>query len=410
LKYWAPLLHIYQPPTQEVEVLKRINEECYKPLFTMLKRNNYARISLNINGILIDLLEEYGLHETIEMLKDLVYNGIVEIVGTAKFHPLLPLIPEKEMIHQIDLNEELNEKVFGKKWVKRGFFPPEMAISEDVLKVIANKGYHWVILSGIACPEEWPTKKIYKTKNGLRVFFRDDVISNEISFQTINADQFIKKVKTLYESNGSEEDYYFITAMDGETFGHHIRNYETTFLEKALLLADKDPEIKMFISDLQKIFPTGGEIIPKPSSWSTTFKDMEQNIPYPLWKHPNNPVHKQQYRMFRALDALISLCDEHKTSTNESFVLKYRTARYFYDEGIYSCPLWWASMRPSWDPTLIYKGANLLLLSALNAQLALTYLRVSEGDEIFDRFIDYHHKLLSEITKQTANLLNVRTY
>jgi len=322
------------------------------------------------------------------------------------------LIPDKEVKRQIILNEELNEKIFGKKWVKRGFFPPEMAISDDVLKVIADLGYHWVILSGIACPEDWPTNKIYKMKSGMnsgiRVFFRDDVISNEISFQTIDAEQFIKKVKEIYDP---EEDHYIITAMDGETFGHHIRNYETTFLEKAIVMADKDPDIKIvFISDLERIFPVGSEIMPKPSSWSTTFKDMEQNIPYPLWKHPNNPVHKQQYRMLRALDVLISLCDEHKISTNESFQLKYRTARYFYDEGIYSCPLWWASMRPSWDPTLIYKGANLLLLSALNAQLALTYLRVSEGDEIFDRFIDYHHRLLSEITKQTANLLNVRTY
>ena len=25
--YWAPLLHIYQPPTQEIEILRRIDKE-----------------------------------------------------------------------------------------------------------------------------------------------------------------------------------------------------------------------------------------------------------------------------------------------------------------------------------------------------------------------------------------------
>ena len=95
---------------------------------------------------------------------------------------------------------------------------------------------------------------------------------------------------------------------------------------------------------------------------------------------------------------------------NPEFILKYQTARYFYDRGIYSCPMWWASLRPSWDPILIHKGANMMLLSGMNAQLALISIGASEGDEVYDRFIDYYHKLLSEIVRQTANLKNLRTF
>lgn len=407
--YWAPLLHIYQPPTQEIDVLKRIDEECYKPLFKMLARNPEIKITLNINGVLLDLLNDFGLNDTIKMLVDLVNKGIVEIVGTAKYHPLLPLIQEKEVIRQIQLNEETNKKYFGDKWQHGGFFPPELAISDNVLKIIAYEGYQWVIAAGIACPDSWPYDKINSTEDNLLVFYRDDIVSNEISFNKITAEQFIERIKEMYET----ESYYIITAMDGETFGHHIRNYEVEFLEKALKLANSDEEIEVvLISDLIDCFPVKGITKPLASSWSTSDKDLALNIPYPLWKHPNNPVHKVQYRMLRALDELINLCDEYypQSDKNPEFVLKYQTARYFYDRGLYSCPMWWASLRPSWDPILIHKGANMMLLSGMNAQLALISIGASEGDEVYDRFIDYYHKLLSEIVRQTANIKNLRTF
>jgi hypothetical protein len=114
--------------------------------------------------------------------------------------------------------------------------------------------------------------------------------------------------------------------------------------------------------------------------------------------------------MLRALDDLINLCDQNRTSDNSEFQDKYVTARYFYDRGIYSCPLWWGSLKPSWSPTLIYKGVHILLLSALNAQLALVHLKISEGDVIFDRFIDYHHRLLSELVNISTRLSDLRTF
>ena len=77
--YWAPLLHIYQPPTQEIDVLKRIDKECYKPLFSMMEEHENAKFSLNINGILVELLYEYGLGDTMDLIKNLVSENKVEV-------------------------------------------------------------------------------------------------------------------------------------------------------------------------------------------------------------------------------------------------------------------------------------------------------------------------------------------
>ncbi|TFG19847.1 MAG: hypothetical protein EU533_06485, partial [Promethearchaeota archaeon] len=181
--YWAPLLHIYQPPTQEIEVLKRIDKECYKPLFTLIEDYENAKFCLNVNGILIELFYEFGLEDTMELLKNLVSELKVEIVGTGKFHPILPLIPPSEAYHQIQMNEELNRRIFGDGWQKNGFFPPEMAISPEVARSIKELGYKWVIMSGIACPEDWPYDKIYTNTDNLQLFFRDDILSNKISFK-----------------------------------------------------------------------------------------------------------------------------------------------------------------------------------------------------------------------------------
>ena len=86
--YWAPLLHIYQPPTQDPKVLRIIDKECYKPLFSMLQDFDNVKFSLNINGILIELFYEFGLSDTMDLLKNLISETKIEIVGTAKFHPI----------------------------------------------------------------------------------------------------------------------------------------------------------------------------------------------------------------------------------------------------------------------------------------------------------------------------------
>ncbi|MFX1256578.1 MAG: hypothetical protein ACFFAN_01865 [Promethearchaeota archaeon] len=405
--FWAPLLHIYQPPTQEIEILKLINKECYKPLFSMLEEHNNAKFCLNINGVLIELFYEFGLEDTMELVKNLVSENKLEILGTGIYHPILPLIPKKEVYRQIQKNEEINRKEFGNSWQRKGFFPPELAISSKIAKIVYELGYKWVIQSGIACPVEnngidWPYDKIYRSPNGLQLFFRDDILSNKISFNKLTAKVFVKDIKTMYRNKKIDykDDTYILTAMDGETFGHHIKNYEKTFLGRSLeLIAEQDDIEIIFISDLDCHFPIDKKsIIPKQSSWSTTYDDLLKNIPFPLWKHPDNDVHKYYWKIVKSLNKLINLADNLDLTENWEIENYYNTARYFYDRGLYSCPVWWAnSQRGTWSPNLIYKGLEFLLRAALNAQMALVNAGKDEGDGYFDSISYYHGLLLMEL-------------
>ncbi len=404
--FWAPFLHFYQPPTQDVHVLKEINETCYEPLFQMLLDNPDFKCTFNINTILLDLLTDHGLDHTIDLLKEIVAKKQIEIVGSGKFHPILPLIPKQEVLHQIEIQENDLKRVFP-GWQKGGFFPPEMAISPGIASLLAQEGYKWVISSGIACPSEWPFDKIYQnTEGNMNLFFRDDVVSNEISFKKISVEFFIEKLKVLYGS-----PHYIITAQDGETFGHHIKDYEKTFLEQAMRTAIEDKDIELvFISDLPAHFKAGGKIRPTASSWSTSQADLDYNNPYPLWNHPDNPVHRVQFKFLKNIFELVYQLEGNAGCKN---VQEATTARYFLDRGLHSCQLWWASARPMWSPNMILKGAELLLRAAFNARLGIIdsfqqKSAIAESEENFDQASQYYSLLLQEITKMEQVIVGKR--
>ena len=407
--YWAPLLHMYQPTFQDRSVLRQIDKECYKPLLSMFEEHDNIKISLNINAVLIEMLYEFDLRDTIEILQNLVSSNKIEITGTAKFHPILPLIPQKESERQIEINEEILRKEFN-QWERGGFFPPEMSINSQVAKYIRELGYKWVIASGIACPVDWPTDQIYTSPNGLLLFFRDDILSNKIAFNNITAKGFFEEITGMAKDNKEikQKDKYIITAMDSETFGHHIKKFERIFLSKVFELINNQKEIKIeFISDLSKFFPINKEkIFPKDSSWSTSYDDMKADVPYPLWDHPDNKVHTLYWKIVRSLNNLMNLIDNLELDQNGDAERHIDTSRWFFDRGICSDTTWWGNPdRGIWSPNLIYKGIELLMKSALNAQLALVQANQSDiGEGYFDSISFYHNLLLMELYSITKEL------
>lgn len=394
--YWAPFLHLYQPPTQDHHVLKEINDTCYEPLLNMLLEHPEFKVTFNVNAVLFDLLEDHGLSHTTGLVRELVGRRQVDIVGTGKYHPILPLVPRKEVINQVTMQETDLATLFP-GWERRGFFAPEMAVSPGIASLLARSGYRWLLSSGIACASEWPYDRIYQSPEGLLLFFRDDVISNEISFQKTSVEFFLDKLRVLYKTK-----HYIITAQDGETFGHHVPHYEKTFLEKAMTGAVEDPDIEIcWISDLPALFPVTTSIRLIPSSWSTSQADLDYNAPYPLWNHPDNPVHRIQYKFLKNVLELVYLLEDNVTNGK---VQEARTARFFLDKGLHSCPFWWASMRPMWSPNMIMKGAELLLRAAFNARIGLIDAVTSNGtvshsEQLFDQVSQYYSMLLMEITR-----------
>jgi predicted glycosyl hydrolase (DUF1957 family) len=365
--YFSFLLHIYQPPIQIPPVIKQIVNESYKPIINALRDHPEAKITLNINGTLTEQLNDYGYTDIIEDIAILASRGQIEFTASGKFHPLLPLIPAPEIRRQIELNNETNLRFFGTVYKTRGFFPPEMAISEEVLAVVRKMGYDWIIMSGIANTlQEFPTTFISKHPNELKLIFRDDYISIDCAFDKINnVDKFIER---LYYKHTSE-DYYVILAMDGETFGHHVKHAINNFLIPLWDTLPHRQDIKMnTISQIIDKFPVREVQNPRDSSWSTMHSDLLHDVPFPLWFDPNNEIHMEQHRFFMYALTLIHLSGKYRDCMDPEKKSIFDNARNLLDRGIHSCQQWWASKRPWYSPDMILRGLNEILMASVNAK------------------------------------------
>src|SRR3990172_241364 len=229
--YWALLLHFYQPPTQLPHVLRQIARESYRPLIRLLADHPHVKVTVNINAVLSETLVDGAHQDVVEGLAWLADRGQIEFTGSAKYHAILPLIPEAETRRQIRANEATNRRYFGEVYVPRGFFPPEMCYSDRILGPVVDAGHEWMVLSGVACHAQWPVDVVY-AGNPLDApicfVFRDDVLSNEVSFQNIDSTRFLERLRDLGRKNPG--DTYVVTAMDAETYGHHIKGWEQAFL------------------------------------------------------------------------------------------------------------------------------------------------------------------------------------
>jgi len=368
--YFAFLFHIYQPPVQIPIVVKQIVNESYRPIIDALRTHPEAKITLNINGTLTEQLNDFGYNDIIEGITSLASKGQVEFTGSGKFHPLLPLIPGPEIKRQIQLNEETNRQFFGDVFKPKGFFPPEMAISESVLSAVQQMDYDWIIMSGIANTlPEFPTTNVSQHQNGLKFIFRDDYISIDCAFDKINTvESFIRR---LYYKNTSE-DYYVVIAMDGETFGHHVKHAIKNFLIPLFSEVPHRDDVKICtVSEIIDKFPDGISQNPRESSWSTMPYDLAHNVPFPLWSDPNNEIHIEQHRFFMYALTLIHLSYKYRESMDSERKSIYDNARNLLDRGIHSCQQWWASKRPWYSTDMILRGLNEVLMASVNAKRSL---------------------------------------
>ncbi|MBU1061544.1 MAG: hypothetical protein KJ952_02335 [Candidatus Omnitrophica bacterium] len=392
--YWVPFLHFYQPSIQYHTVLKKICNESYRPLVDMFLKHPNAKVTINICGSLTDLLSEHGAQDVLDGLKRLAQKKQLEFVDTAKYHAILPLIPKHEIQEQIRLNHKTNSHFFKEVYKTRGFFPPEMCYSDEVAGILKIMQYDWVLVSGIACQSEWPLDYISSVScdsSYIKIFFRDDIISNKISFHNTNSVAFIKDLVNL--SKG-KRDIYVITAMDAETFGHHIRNWEKTFLadvyetidglkrksKKTLPRACKKiiselreiPQIDVLtMSEILERFPIRKTKPALASSWSTSKDEVLKGNYYPLWKDPSNFIHKLQWRCLNICFELVEKV-VHLRSNNKEVSRFSALARTYLDKAVFSCQFWWANKsRGTWDINLINKGLMLQEEVLLNVHKAI---------------------------------------
>jgi len=331
------LLHMYQPPWQYKPVLDKIVDECYSWLTELLAGSDSFHVDLNLNYSVVELLLDHGHDRVIENIGRGIENGNVEVTGSAAYHAFLPLVPIEEMRRQIAINHERNAEVFRGVWHPKGFFPPELGISNELVHVVKDFGYEWILTEDKVFEDQndeaIPQRYIAELE-GMPIIFRSSLWSNEFSMHRpdrgeTNSSWFINDLE-----RGMHKDSYLALAFDIETIGHHQKGYS---LDEMIRFRDALEESGMQLNHLSDIVDGFKEHRPiygsYKGSWSSTKEGIRDGEPYPLWQGKDNHLHALQWAFARQVADLVG------TAKGDQ---QYMQARELLDKGLNSCQFWWA--------------------------------------------------------------------
>jgi peptidoglycan/xylan/chitin deacetylase (PgdA/CDA1 family) len=148
-----------------------------------------ARLHVGFSGILLEQLldsrvvDAYrGLVDIPAMLQAYAETPGIELIGMGYYHPIFPLIPQDDWAEQLERGLEMHQRVFGRR--PRGFWPPEMAFSMEMVPALAEAGYDYVLIDSYHVQPESGGRDIYQPylagagKATLTIIPRDRDLSN----------------------------------------------------------------------------------------------------------------------------------------------------------------------------------------------------------------------------------------
>ena len=198
---------------------------------------------------------------TIPKYRELADSGRIEISFSPYYHPILPILCDAEVARrsmpgaalpvgglrvpedaeiQIALGSRYHEQIFGR--VPAGMWPPEGAVSDEVLALACKGGVRWLATdeailertAGVSLRDRASMKVTrpdllyrphrFRCDGGeVTVFFRDKTLSDLISFRYMAlpaedaADDFVGRLESIRKDLGEEVgSSVVVVALDGE--------------------------------------------------------------------------------------------------------------------------------------------------------------------------------------------------
>ncbi len=149
---------------------KVFEKSYYKTISVLLSRE--VRFHLNITGYTVEHLPK----RVIELVRDGISTGLIELTGTSYSHAILPLLNLDTAEEQVKLDKEVKAQVFGVE--PRVFWPPELAYDPLLPGIIRRNKYDHVYVDGEALfytsinsffhEYKYPLMRLEKARRGSR--------------------------------------------------------------------------------------------------------------------------------------------------------------------------------------------------------------------------------------------------
>jgi alpha-amylase/alpha-mannosidase (GH57 family) len=202
-----------------------------------LRYRDVAHLHVGFSGVLLEqfldpaIVDGYRhILDIPEMLDRYRQADNIELVGMGYYHPVFPLIPKVDWAEQLALGRSIMKEVFGR--APRGFWPPEMAFSMQMIPALVKAGYEYVVVDGVHVRPEDGLSDIYRPYLAciegvcLTVIPRDRVISNAQE-SGLDPGWFFNEVASRIQSSPRPRDPRLVTTWsDGENGGWFRQTHE----------------------------------------------------------------------------------------------------------------------------------------------------------------------------------------
>ncbi len=205
--YHALGLHMHQPPGN-LKLLMQTNPRdaeqiirCYdRAVRYALRYSDLSHLHVGFSGVLLEQLRDPEIVDVYRHIVDIPamlgrYREAsnVELVGMGYYHPIFPIIPMADWGDQLTAGRAVVEETFGR--APRGFWPPEMAFSMEMIPALVQAGYEYVVVDAVHV----------RPRDGLNDTFRPYIACQDgVCITVVPRDRALSNA----QENGLEPDWF----------------------------------------------------------------------------------------------------------------------------------------------------------------------------------------------------------
>ncbi|MBZ5552697.1 MAG: DUF1926 domain-containing protein [Acidobacteriia bacterium] len=144
--YFSLIIHAHQPAGNFHEVIEDAYRHSYLPFLQKLESHPHIRLTLHVSGPLLEWIERHH-REYFELLRGMIERRQVELMGGGFHEPILPLIPERDALAQLERLTDYLKSRFGLR--PRGVWLPERVWEPQLPSVLARAQVDYLCLDDV---------------------------------------------------------------------------------------------------------------------------------------------------------------------------------------------------------------------------------------------------------------------
>jgi alpha-amylase len=342
-------------------IIQKVAQKSYIPatklLIELLKRHPEMRVSFSFSGIALEQLEHF-VPEVIDLFKQLVETGRVEVLGETYYHSLAFFYSPSEFERQVGKHREAIRRIFG-VW-PRVFRNTELSYRNDLGEWADKNGYTGVLAEGWDPILGWRSPNyVYKPKaaKSARLLLKNYRLSDDVAFRfsSRNWSEWPLTAEKFAQWLGVAEGDVVNLFMDYETFGEH--QWEDTgifnFLEKLPEELAKNSGIDFKTpSEVIASYEARDEVdMPHAVTWADTDRDLTAWTGNPMQRAALEAIYELEEKVLLANDLKL-LEDWRKLQTSDHFY--YMCTKWFQDGDVHA---YFSPYESPYDAHIAYMNA-----------------------------------------------------